>query len=161
LISEQAKRAFQHGPLGQKWLERTALTQIKNKVLASGIIRGKIPWTKNFTRGFFMYPAHPTVDVGRESKANLEENRQGLRSMATITAEEAMYWKDVDNQLGDEAENKIRLAIEKAANLNASFPDSGGGTTFTWRDVMPYIQSYNANPPNPTIVEKQDEITTV
>jgi len=158
LISEQAKRAFQHGPLGQKWLERTALTQIKNKVIASGIIRGKIPWTKNFARGFFMYPAHPTVDVGRESKANLEENRQGLRSMATITAEEAMYWKDVDNQLSDEAENKIRLAIEKADALNKSFPEGDTDSRFTWRDVMPYIQSYNANPPNPQLVEKDDTI---
>lgn len=144
LISEQAKRAFQHGPLGQKWLERTALTQIKNKALVSGIIRGKIPWTKNFTGGFFMYPAHPTVDVGRESKANLDENRQGLRAMATITAEEALYWKDVDKQLGDEAENKVRMAIEKAKNLSLE-----SGLPISWTDVMPFIQSMSANPPPP------------
>jgi len=154
LISEQAKRAFQHGPLGQKWLERVALDEIKNKALTAGILRGEIPWTKNFSRGFFMYPAHPTVDVGRESKANLEENRQGIRAMATITAEEALYWRDVDSQLGEEAENKIRIAIAKAKELAPLDPE------ITWRDVMPYIQSYNANPPNPQLVEKQDEITT-
>lgn len=145
LISEQAKRAFQHGPLGQKWLERTALMGIKNKAITSGIIRGVIPWTKNFTNGFFMYPAHPTVDVGRESKANQEENRQGLRSMATITEEESLYWKDVDNQLGDEAENKIRLAIEKAKKLSAD----NEGVEIAWTDVMPFIQSMSANPPPP------------
>jgi len=154
LISEQAKRAFQHGPLGQKWLERVALDEIKNKAITSGILRGKIPWTKNFTRGFFMYPAHPTVDVGRESKANLEENRQGVRSMATITAEEAMYWRDVDAQLGEEAENKIRIAVDRAKELQLLDPE------ITWRDVIPYIQSYNANPPNPTMVEKTDEISS-
>lgn len=160
LVSEQAKRAFQHGPLGQKWLERTVLNSIKNKAITSGIIRGEIPWTKNFTKGVFMYPAHPTVDVGRESKANLEENRQGIRSMATITAEEGIFWKDADIQLGDEAENKIRLAIEKANKLNADFPSADIDDRFTWRDVMPYIQSYNANPPNPTIIEKEDTIAT-
>lgn len=145
LVSEQAKRAFQHGPLGQKWLERTALVQIKNKAIVSGIIRGKIPWTKNFTRGEFMYPAHTTVDVGRESKANLDENRQGIRSMATITAEDGAYWKDVDRQLGDEAENKIRMAIEKAKKLS----DENSGLAITWTDVMPFIQSMSANPPPP------------
>lgn len=160
LISEQAKRAFQHGPLGQKWMERVALNQIKNKAITSGIIRGVIPWTKNFTSGYFMYPAHPTVDVGRESKANLEENRQGIRSMATITGEEGKFWKDEDIQLADEAENKIRLAIERATKLNAANPSTDPDDKFTWRDVMPYIQSYNANPPNPTMIEKEDTIDT-
>jgi len=107
-----------------------------------------------------MYPAHPTVDVGRESKANLEENRQGLRSMATITAEEAMYWKDVDGQLADEAENKIHLAVEKAKKLNEAHPPTDPEEKFTWRDVLPYIQSYNANPPNPTLIEKEDTVDT-
>ncbi len=153
LISQQAKRAFQHGPLGQKWLERTALTQIKNKVIVSGILRGIIPWTKNFSRGFFMYPAHPTVDDLNDTKAALEENRQGIRSMADINSQEGLYWKDVDTQLGEEAENKIRLAIAKAKNLQLLDPE------ITWRDVIPYIQSYNANPPNPEKIEKTDELT--
>lgn len=159
LISEQAKRAFQHGPLGQKWLERTALTAIKDKAIISGILMGKIPYTKNFTRGYFMYPAHPTVDVGRESKANLEENRQGIRSMATITGEEALYWRDVDTQLGAEAENKIRIAIERAAALNAAYPPTDPNDALTWRDTISYIQSYSANPSNPQIIEKTDDLT--
>jgi len=98
-----------------------------------------------------MYPAHPTMDVGRESKAMCEENRQGLRSMATITAEESLYWKDVDEQLGEEAESKIRIAIQHAEKLKVLDPD------ITWRDVVPYIQSYNANPPNPVETEQVAE----
>jgi len=150
LISRQAQRAFQHGPYGQKWLERVALNKIKRKALISGINRGVIPWTKNWDKGIFMYPAHPTTDTGDDSKANLDENRQGITSMATITAEEGRYWKDVDMQLGDEAENKIRIAVEKAKSLSAS-----SGIEITWTDVMPFIQSMSANPPPPAQQESE------
>lgn len=145
LISEQAKRAFQHGPLGQKWMERTAFNDIKKWAILSGIIRGVIPWSEHWDKGEFMYPAHPTVDVGRESKANLDENRQGLRSMATITGEEAMYWEDVDEQLANEAENKMVLAHRTSTRFNEQT-----GETTTWRDAIPFIQSLSANPPAPS-----------
>lgn len=148
LISEQAKRAFQHGPLGQKWLERIALNEIKKMALLSGIIRGVIPWTENWDKGHFLYPAHPTVDVGRESKANLDENRQGIRSMSTITGEEGKYWEDVDEQLALEAENKLALAQRTSQRFNSST-----GENTTWRDTMPFIQSLSVNPPNPAETE--------
>lgn len=148
LISEQAKRAFQHGPLGQRWMERSGLNEIKKMALLSGIIRGVIPHDDNWNSGIFQYPAHPTVDVGRESKANLDENRQGLRSMATITSEEGVYWADVDAQLAKEAENKLMLAFETSENFNKAT-----GQVTTWRDTMPFIQSLTANPPNPAEME--------
>jgi len=144
LISEQAKRAFQHGPLGQKWMERQALDEIKKMALLSGIVRGDIPYTDNWNRGAFLYPAHPTVDVGRESQANLDENRQGIRSMAQITGEEGTYWEDVDTQLAQEAENKMMLAHAVAKRVSLVT-----GEPVTWRDSMPYIQSMSANPPAP------------
>lgn len=149
LVSEQAKRAFQHGPLGQKWVERSALDDIKKWALLSGIVRGEIPYMDNWNSGEFMYPAHPTVDVGRESKANLDENRQGIRSMAAITAEEGKYWEDVDEQLANEAENKLI----KAQNVSKKFNDATGEAT-TWRDTMPFIQSLSANPPPPAEPEE-------
>ncbi len=150
LMSEQAKRAFQHGPLGQKWMERVALNDIKKWALLSGIIRGVIPWCENWDRGQFLYPAHPTVDVGRESKANLDENRQGLRSMSTISAEDGLYWEDVDEALATEAENKMRLAHRTAERFNIET-----GEQTTWRDAMPFIQSLSANPPPPAETEAQ------
>lgn len=149
LVSEQAKRAFQHGPLGQKWLERSAFEEIKNMALLSGIIRGVIPHEDGWKKGSFQYPAHPTVDVGRESKANLDENRQGIRSMATITGEEGMYWEDVDEQLAIEAQNKMELAHRTSEKFNAAT-----GEETTWRDAMPFIQSLSANPPNPAQPEE-------
>lgn len=155
LISEQAKRAFQHGPLGQKWLERSAFNEIKKMALLSGIIRGVIPWTENWDKGHFLYPAHPTVDVGRESKANLDENRQGIRSMATITGEEGKYWEDVDEQLANEAQNKMELAQRTSENFNATT-----GEETTWRDTMPFIMSLSANPPSPAQTETTEQPAT-
>lgn len=148
LISKMAGRAFQYGPLGQKWLERTCLNEIKNWALLAGINRGEIPWTKKWNKGEFLYPAHPSTDDGNDSKANLDENRQGITSMATITAEEGRYWKDVDEQLASEAENKMILAARTAERFNAVT-----GEKVTWRDTITYIQSLNANPPNPTVTE--------
>lgn len=150
LISEQAKRAFQHGPLGQCWFERTALDDIKKMALLAGILRGEIPWIENWDKGDFLYPAHPTVDVGRESQSNLNENRQGIRSMATITGEEGTYWEDVDEQLANEAENKLILAQRTSDRFNLAT-----GQTTTWRDTMPFIQSLSVNPPTPAETEQQ------
>lgn len=140
LVSEQAKRAFQHGPFGQEWMERNFLNEIKNKALWSGIQRGLIPYVKDWDKGNFMYPAHPTVDVGRESKANLDENRQGMLSMAEICAERGRYWEDVDEELAQEALNKL----EKARDVSFAF-----GEQTTYKDTLPLIQSMSPNPPSP------------
>lgn len=151
LTSEQAKRAFQHGPMGQKWLERTALNDIKKWAILSGIIRGEIPHIDTWNKGSFMYPAHPTVDVGRESKANIDEFRSGLRSMSDITAESGDYWEDVDTQLANEAENKMELAYQVSQNFNAKT-----GEKTTWRDAMPFIQSLSPNPPSPADTQSEE-----
>jgi len=76
--------------------------------------------------------------------------------MAAITGEEAMYWEDVDDQLANEAQNKLELAHKIAENFKAV----SGDKEITWRDTIGYIQSYNANPANPNIMEKTDEIET-
>lgn len=141
LIGEWASRTFEDGPMGQRWLERTALREIKNKALMSGILRGEIPWTKNWDKGQWMFPARSSVDVGRESDANLKENAQGLRSMANICAEEGVYWDDVDQQLEHEAESKMERAIATAQRLSAKT-----GVALTWQDVMPHIQMMGPNP---------------
>lgn len=151
LISEQAKRTFQQGPLGQGWMRRTFLDEIKNKALMSGIIRGEIPYTERWNKGGFLFPAHPTVDVGRESDANLNENRQGIRSMSDITGEDGRYWADVDDQLSEEANNKIRIAIERAEEITKDT-----GVPVTWQEVMVHLQMMTPNGSGSTPVAPQD-----
>lgn len=144
LISEQAKRAFQHGPLGQKWLERSALNDIKRNALWAGIVRGDIPYEEDWNKGSFMYPAHPTVDMGRESKANIEENARGLLPMSVISGEAGRYWEDDDAQLAREGLNKAVHAYEISQQFNKIT-----GETTTWDKMLPLVQVNSANPPAP------------
>jgi len=144
LISEQAQRSFQHGPLGQKWVERVALNSIKKMALLSGIIRGDIPHEDAWNRGAFMYPAHPTVDAGNDSAAKLAENRQGITSMAEIASAKGRHWEDVDEELAAEALNKMVKAAETSQNFNRLT-----GEKTTWHDAIGYIQAMSPNPPPP------------
>jgi hypothetical protein len=43
---------------------------------------------KRATRGEWRFPAKLTIDIGRESAANMNENRQGAKSLQEIAAEE-------------------------------------------------------------------------
>ena len=76
------------------------LDPIKNAVLIDAIARGEIAAPKlkagetmvqalrRATCGEWRFPAKLSIDVGRESAANLNENRQGAKSLAEIAAEE-------------------------------------------------------------------------
>lgn len=108
LQSEQAKRAFQR--IQTFVLEPYYLDPVKELVLAMGISLGKIRPTQFWNRGKWLYPAHPTVDVGRESQANLNENRQGLRSASRILGEQGERWREEQEQIAIEARNILDLA---------------------------------------------------
>lgn len=76
------------------------LDPIKNAVILDAIARGEIaPPTlqagetmvqalRRATAGEWRFPAKLSIDVGRESAANLNENRQGAKSLQEIAGEE-------------------------------------------------------------------------
>ena len=76
------------------------LDPIKNAVILDGIARGEIPSPatqdgetpvqslKRATRGEWRFPPKLCIDVGRDSAANLNENRQGAKSLQEIAAEQ-------------------------------------------------------------------------
>lgn len=76
------------------------LDPIKNAVVIDAIARGEISAPKlnqretmvqalrRATAGEWRFPAKLSIDVGRESAANLNENRQGAKSLAEIASEE-------------------------------------------------------------------------
>jgi lambda family phage portal protein len=107
LESAQAQRSFSRW---QHLLEFKLLNPIKNLVILNGIAREEIPNHKLWSKGKWMFPAHPTIDVGRESVANLNENRQGLRSAADIFAEEGKDVNDEYEQIAKEARRRLDLA---------------------------------------------------
>jgi hypothetical protein len=92
-----ADRVFtrQQGVLTDKVLD-----PIKDAVILDGIARGEIPpptllagetmvqALRRATKGEWRFPAKLSIDVGRESAANMNENRQGAKSLQEIAAEE-------------------------------------------------------------------------
>lgn len=76
------------------------LDPIKNAVLLDAIARQEIPpppimagetmvqALKRATRGEWRFPAKLSIDIGRESAANMNENRQGAKSLQEIAAEQ-------------------------------------------------------------------------
>ena len=76
------------------------LDPIKNAVLIDAIARGDltapslkagetmVQALRRATAGEWRFPAKLSIDVGRESAANLNENRQGAKSLAEIASEE-------------------------------------------------------------------------
>jgi len=92
-----ADRVFtrQQGVLTDKVLD-----PIKDAVILDAIARGEIPpppllagetmvhALRRATSGEWRFPAKLSIDVGRESAANMNENRQGAKSLQEIAAEE-------------------------------------------------------------------------
>jgi hypothetical protein len=76
------------------------LDPIKDAVILDAIARGEIPpppllagetmvhALRRATSGEWRFPAKLSIDVGRESAANMNENRQGAKSLQEIAAEE-------------------------------------------------------------------------
>lgn len=123
----QAKRSIERI---QCILEYKALSKIKNLVFAKGISQGLLPEVDEWQKGKFMFPAWPTIDVGRESAANLAENRQGLKSAADILGEQGEYWRDTQEQIALEAANIVDLAKQYNVPVNMIqmlTPNGNGG----------------------------------
>jgi len=109
LESAQAQRAFEHY---QNVLEDKFLNKIKNIVVARGITDGLIPNVPKWNNGIWQYGAHPTVDVGRESQANIAEMQVGLKTAADIFGEQGKDWQEEQEQLAKEKANMKALAIK-------------------------------------------------
>jgi capsid protein len=139
-MSKRAQRTFQEGRIGQEWLKRTCLEELITKALMSGIIRGEIPWDEDWFRGEFMFTAHPTTDVGNESDAMLNENRQGVTSRKEICGAKGMYYGDVDAQIRREAKSKIIDAIQVAKEIQKETD-----VKMDWQQVMPHLQLMTPN----------------
>lgn len=122
-------------------LQDKVLDPIKNAVLLDAIARQEIPppplaagetmvqALRRATRGEWRFPAKLTIDVGRESAANMAENRQGAKSLQEIAASEgtdafarleqiaseAAYVKELAGKYGV-PETAIRLTTQSLPN---------------------------------------------
>ena len=142
-----ADRVFgrQQGILSDKVLD-----PIKNAVILDAIARQLIPppplqtgetmvqAVKRATRGEWRFPAKLTIDVGRESAANMAENRQGAKSLQEIAANEgtdafarldqiaaeAAYIKELSTKYGV-PETSIRLVTNQLPSTPSAAASMG------------------------------------
>lgn len=107
LDSARASRAFfRHQRNGKM----SVLEPLKDLVIAVGIATKQLPTSPNPYNGSFLFAAHPTVDIGRESQANLAENRQGLKTALNIYGEQGQNVFEEQEQLAVEASNILELS---------------------------------------------------
>lgn len=126
------------------------LDPIKNAVLIDAIARGDltaptlnagetmVQALRRATAGEWRFPAKLSIDVGRESAANLNENRQGAKSLAEIASEEgtdafsrleqiaieASFIKELSSKYGV-PETSIRLVTSSLPSTPAAAAAAG------------------------------------
>ena len=103
----------------QGLLQDKVLDPIKNAVILDAVANGELPpppmeagetpvqALRRACRGEWRFPAKLTIDIGRESAANMNENRQGAKSLQEIAAEQ-----------GTDAFSRLEQIAEEAAYVH-------------------------------------------
>ena len=107
--AEQARRTFEGW---QDIMVEKAMDKIKNMALAGAISRGEIPSDSNFMRGTWQFPRHPSIDVGRESAADVSELKNGVKSQATILRKYALDAHQERRRIAEETAHWMELSKE-------------------------------------------------
>ena len=150
LEMQQAGRTFRRY---QKLLEDRVLRPLKNIVIADGVARGLI--ANNLggksAKGVFNFGANVSIDLGRESVANIAEFKAGLTTASSIYAEKGLDFESSMRQRALEA----KLVKDLAEQYGVS-PD-------TISDINKPVQAPAFGSPAPEQMqdEAQDENAVV
>jgi hypothetical protein len=150
LEMQQAGRTFRRY---QKLLEDRVLRPLKNIVIADGVARGLIANNlgSKSTKGVFNFGANVSIDLGRESVANIAEFKAGLTTASSIYAEKGLDFESSMRQRALEA----KLVKDLAEQYGVS-PD-------TISDINKPVQAPTFGSPAPEQMqdEAQDENAVV
>jgi len=118
LEMQQAGRTFRRY---QKLLEDRVLRPLKNIVIADGVARGLIANNlgSKSTKGIFNFGANVSIDLGRESQANIAEFRAGLTNASQIYSEKGLDFESSIRQRALEAKLIDDLAKQYGVQPNA------------------------------------------
>ena len=179
-----ADRVFtrQQGVLTDKVLD-----PIKDAVILDAIARGEIPpptllagetmvqALRRATKGEWRFPAKLSIDVGRESAANMNENRQGAKSLQEIAAEEgtdafsrleqiaieAGYVKELAEKYGV-PETAIRLTTNSLPSTPAAAAAAGDAVGASAAEAQKASQSQEPAPAEPvTQIQNDSNLITI
>jgi capsid protein len=130
--SNQDKRALQTWKEG---LREDFLDVVSTLLLMDGIQDGDIAPHPLAFNGVWQFPAHPTIDVGRESSADINERQALLKSGAMIAGE---YGEDIDDIRRDctaETEADLAAAMEISERV---FERTG--ERVPWRECLSFLK---------------------
>ena len=96
----------------QLTLEEKLLNPLVRRVIARGIQLGHIPVVPDFDVGEWRYPAKVTADVGRESKALIDEVMAGVTSKTQVSADRGEDRELTRSFLRTEAVELVQDAME-------------------------------------------------
>ena len=147
LEMQQAGRTFNRY---QKLLNDKVLSPIKNIVIADGVARGMISGNgAKTTKGIFNFGANVSIDLGRESMANIAEFKAGLTTASSIYAEkgldveaafraraiETKMIQDLAKEYGVPAQAVSEILLPTGQPAQAGQPGQPGQTTQDGKQV--------------------------
>jgi hypothetical protein len=110
---QQAHRVIQYHQ--QNMVERV-LDRIKNTLLMDDFANGILPYNPRWMSGRWQFAPSITIDVGRDSKAMIDEWKSGLRTKASIYAEDGYDAEEQEEIYVAEATRTIQAAKKIAAD---------------------------------------------
>lgn len=115
-ILEKAQRRFNE----VQFILLKFLNRAWAHIISKGYTRGDLPKVPNWWKVSWQLPAKITVDVGRESKANLEEIKSGTRTMLRDIGEQGGDWREHYDQVEFEADYRAEKiqALMKRRGIN-------------------------------------------
>lgn len=108
------------------------LDPVADWLLRDGIRTGEIPYHPKFNQGAWIFPPHPTIDVGRESAAKLSEYNAAVTTGQIICEEDGHTIEESQAQCGHETENLMEISMDIAKRRKVD-----------WREVYAMLKPGN------------------
>lgn len=96
----------------QDILERKLLVPVAAWTTAKHITSGRLPFHPNWHNFTFQRPPFVSVDLGRDSKAGIEENKSGLLTATEWFAESGQDFYEQTEQMAREAQFRMEVATK-------------------------------------------------
>jgi len=107
--AEQARRTFE---LWQDLLVEKALDKIKNIAITAAIARGDLPSHRRIFKGIWRFPRHASIDLGRESAADVAEVEAAIKSQGTVLAKYSLDGHTERRAIGEEIRDWMDISEE-------------------------------------------------
>lgn len=120
LVSKQAERTFENK---QQNLEDRFLNRIALRWVTKEMEQKRLPFNPDYTLYKFQRPAHPSVDAGRDSTADIAEIEAGVTTEDTIANERGHDGGD-NRTISDQiTADRVRKAILTKKQFEADAPE--------------------------------------